>query len=138
MAGELKLDETIARSSPGGVVDHSTFEALEEALDKADAPITEGGRFLTLVERVNALVARAQGPGEAVAWRPFKDAPCDAGPLLFRVTYPDGFCFYSAVEWRDGHFASSYQTNFVPGSPSVEHERTVEWVKIAATPTREG
>lgn len=58
---ELKLDETIARSSPGGVVDFSTFEALEEALDKADAPITDGGRFLTLVERISALGRRTEG-----------------------------------------------------------------------------
>lgn len=110
------------------------WRVLPWAEVKADFP----DRAARAYREADAILARAQGPGEAVAWRPFKDAPYDAGPLLFRVTYPDGFCFYSAVEWRDGHFASSYQTNFVPGSPSVEHERTVEWVKISATPPREG
>lgn len=77
MTDELRLDETIARSSPGGVVDFSTFEALEEALDKADAPITEGGRFLTLVERINTLAARTEGRDSRPsggAWRPDLDA----------------------------------------------------------------
>ena len=55
MTDELKIDEDIARGLPGGVIDYPTHEAIEEALDRANAPMTEGGRFLTLVERMAAL-----------------------------------------------------------------------------------
>lgn len=58
MSDELKLDEDIARSLPGGVIDYATFEAIEEALDRANAPMTEGERFLTLKERIDALGAQ--------------------------------------------------------------------------------
>lgn len=52
--GELQADFT--RSLPGGKLDDSTYEAIEEALDKADATVRgTDGRWLTLPERVTAL-----------------------------------------------------------------------------------
>ena len=53
--GELKADFT--RSHPSGM-DDSTYEQIEDALDRADAPIIgEAGRFLTLAQRVAALAS---------------------------------------------------------------------------------
>jgi hypothetical protein len=53
MTDELTADFT--RSLPGGKMDDSTYEAIESALDKADAPMqTTDGRWLSLAERVAA------------------------------------------------------------------------------------
>jgi hypothetical protein len=51
--GELKAEMT--RSLPGGSMDDSTFSQIEDALDAIDAPMTEGGKWLSLVERIKAL-----------------------------------------------------------------------------------
>jgi len=57
MSEELTADFT--RALPGGKLDDSEYEQIEFALDMADAPIqAEGGRWLTLAERVAALGAR--------------------------------------------------------------------------------
>ena len=49
----LKAD--FVRSHPSGF-DDCTYEQIEDALDRADAPITgPGGKFLTLAQRVSAL-----------------------------------------------------------------------------------
>lgn len=68
MTDELKIDEDIARGLPGGVIDYATHEAIEEALDRANAPITEGGRFLTLVERISAFASQRNDLLETLKW----------------------------------------------------------------------
>lgn len=55
MTEELKADFT--KALPGGAIDDATYEAVETALDQADAPIHSGSRWLTLPERVTALAA---------------------------------------------------------------------------------
>lgn len=52
---ELKADFT--KALPGGALDDATYEAIETALDKAEATIHAGGRWLTLPDRVAALAA---------------------------------------------------------------------------------
>lgn len=57
-AGELKADFT--RSHPSGL-DDATYSQIEDALDRADAPIIGPDRkFLTLAQRVDALRAQPQ------------------------------------------------------------------------------
>lgn len=51
------LTATMTRSLPGGVIDDTTFSAIEDALDQAGAPMTEDKRWLTLPERVAGLAA---------------------------------------------------------------------------------
>lgn len=65
-APEPELTADFTRVLPGGVMDDSTFSAVETALDRAEAPSTEGDRWLTLVERVEALAAMA-GQGSSPA-----------------------------------------------------------------------
>jgi hypothetical protein len=43
------------KSLPGGALDDSTYEQIEDALDAIDAPMTDGPRYMTLVERIKAL-----------------------------------------------------------------------------------
>jgi hypothetical protein len=43
------------RGLPGGALDDSDYEAIESALDAIDAPMTDRGRWLSLVERVRAV-----------------------------------------------------------------------------------
>lgn len=52
MDGTLKADFT--RSHPTGL-DDVTYEQIELALDKVNAPMLDGVRWLTLAERVLAL-----------------------------------------------------------------------------------
>jgi hypothetical protein len=54
-APELTADFT--RSLPGGKLDDSEYEAVESALDKAEATMLNDSRWLTLAERVDALGA---------------------------------------------------------------------------------
>lgn len=42
---------------PDGTVDDCTYGAIEDALDVAEAPMTEGRRWLTLPERIAGLAA---------------------------------------------------------------------------------
>lgn len=56
----LKMDESIARGLPDGTVDYATHEAIEDALDRADAPLQIDGKWLTLAQRVDALAAAAR------------------------------------------------------------------------------
>lgn len=51
----IELATDMLRALPGGKMDDSTYEAIEEALDIAGAPCTDGGVWLNLVERVRAL-----------------------------------------------------------------------------------
>lgn len=51
--GELK--PTMMRALPGGKMDDSTYAAIEDALDRIEAPMVGSGRFLTLAERIQAL-----------------------------------------------------------------------------------
>lgn len=53
------LVPTMQRALPGGAIDDSTFDAIETALDRVDAPCRspDGTRWLTLPERVLALAA---------------------------------------------------------------------------------
>lgn len=54
-----ELTATCTKLLPGGGLDDSTYSQIEDALDAIDAPMTgDGGRYLTLVERI-AAVARA-------------------------------------------------------------------------------
>jgi hypothetical protein len=66
------LTADFTRSMPGGRLDDSTYEAIEEALDRADAPCRDGARWLTLAERVARLAdagreadVTATGSGDA-------------------------------------------------------------------------
>ena len=63
---EPKLIAEMLRRLPG-VLDDSTYEQVESALDRADAPVREGGdrgRFLKLHERIDALRNKTRGaPG---------------------------------------------------------------------------
>ncbi|ATC34078.1 hypothetical protein CA606_18050 [Caulobacter vibrioides] len=61
----IEIDPDIARGLPGGQVDLATYEAIEEALDKANAPVTANGKFLTLAERVAAMAAHVERLAEA-------------------------------------------------------------------------
>jgi hypothetical protein len=46
----------MTRALPGGVMDDATYSDIETALDRVEAPCTNGeGRWLTLPERVLAL-----------------------------------------------------------------------------------
>lgn len=75
----LKADFT--KALPGGALDDTTFEAVEEALDRADAPMRgENGRWLKITERIAALAAPVGGRGEG--WRPIETAPKDGTPVL--------------------------------------------------------
>lgn len=49
------LTADFTRALPGGKLDDATYEAIEDALDRAEAPCTIDGRWLTLPERVDAL-----------------------------------------------------------------------------------
>ena len=52
------LTADFVRRFPGGSIDDSTFERIEEALDRVDAPCQNtDGRWLTLPERISALAA---------------------------------------------------------------------------------
>ncbi|MDO8800084.1 hypothetical protein [Phenylobacterium sp.] len=56
--GDLHADFT--RALPGGKLDDATYEAIESALDRADAPCqAPDGRWLTLAERVARLSAES-------------------------------------------------------------------------------
>lgn len=60
MGGDDELKPDFLRSLPGGSLDDSTFQAIEDALDRADAPCRadgDKGRWLTLTERIAALAA---------------------------------------------------------------------------------
>jgi hypothetical protein len=58
-AEELRADFT--KALPGGAIDDSTFEAVEEALDRAEAPARgEDGHWLTLPERVASLAGEIE------------------------------------------------------------------------------
>jgi len=56
---EKPLEMTCAKLLPGGALDDCTFSQIEDALDKAEAPMTNAGRWLTLPERIAALAIRA-------------------------------------------------------------------------------
>lgn len=57
--GELTADFT--KSLPGGTLDDSTFSQIEDALDAIDAPMMDGDRYMTLVERIAALASQQGG-----------------------------------------------------------------------------
>ena len=48
------LTATCTKLLPGGKLDDSTFSQVEDALDAVDAPMTDNGRYMTLVERIAA------------------------------------------------------------------------------------
>lgn len=50
---ELKADMT--KVLPGGKLDDSTYSQIEDALDKIEAPMKDGTRWLTLPERIAAI-----------------------------------------------------------------------------------
>lgn len=61
--GDTELKPDFLRSLPGGSLDDSTFQAIEDALDRAEAPCRadgDKGRWLTLPERIAALSASPQ------------------------------------------------------------------------------
>lgn len=55
MGDELTADFT--KALPSGALDDATFEVVESALDRAEVPAFAGGKWLTLAERVEALIA---------------------------------------------------------------------------------
>lgn len=68
------LTADFTRVLPPGVLDDSTYSDIEDALDRAEAPVTAAvGRFLTLPERVEAL-ARELGRGAPAMTKPATDA----------------------------------------------------------------
>jgi hypothetical protein len=52
-----ELTATCQKLLPGGIIDDATYAEIEDALDRADAPATVGGRWLKLHERIAALSA---------------------------------------------------------------------------------
>lgn len=65
--GEMALKPDFLRALPGGAMDDTTFQDVEDALDRAGAPCRadgDTGRWLTLAERVAALSAPQAAPGE--------------------------------------------------------------------------
>lgn len=51
-----RLEANFTRSLPGGKMDDSTYEQIENALDKIEAPMrSPEGKWLTLVERILAI-----------------------------------------------------------------------------------
>jgi hypothetical protein len=52
-----ELTATCQKLLPGGIIDDATYAEIEDALDRADAPATVGGRWLKLHERIAALTA---------------------------------------------------------------------------------
>lgn len=53
------LTPDFAQSLPGGKMDNATYAAIEDALDKIDAPMqSESGAWLTLPERIAAAFKR--------------------------------------------------------------------------------
>lgn len=68
--GEVELKPDFLRALPGGTMDDSTFQDVEDALDRAGAPCRadgDKGRWLTLAERVAALSQpgpASEGEGE--------------------------------------------------------------------------
>ncbi len=58
-ADALALKPDMLRALPGGKIDDSTYEAIEGALDRIEAPLTDGKRWLTLPERIDALAQMA-------------------------------------------------------------------------------
>lgn len=55
-----ELTAEFTKALPGGKLDDSTFSQIEDALDSIDAPMVDGERYLTLIERIAALGTRAQ------------------------------------------------------------------------------
>jgi hypothetical protein len=87
LSGDPELTADFVRSLPGGKLDDSTYEAIEDALDRAEAPCTLDGRWLTLAERVDALAAEnfklAAGACKWVLGNEHGNAYCgDTGKLL--------------------------------------------------------
>lgn len=69
------LTADFARALPGGGNDDSTFEQIEDALDKAFAPMREGGKpeqgkWLTLPERIDGLAAQRDAVLGAAGFKP--------------------------------------------------------------------
>lgn len=50
-----ELTATCTKLLPGGKLDDSTYSEIEDALDRIEAPMTDGGRWLTLAERIAAI-----------------------------------------------------------------------------------
>jgi hypothetical protein len=82
------VDEKIAHS--GGTLDDSTFSQIEDALDAIDAPMKNGDRYMTLVERIKAMRPVRVGPQEAAATTSSFLAPPLGHPEgdAFRGTFP--------------------------------------------------
>jgi len=56
MNDEIELKADFLKALPSGQLDDSTFEQIEDALDRAEAPMQgDGDRWLTLPERIDAL-----------------------------------------------------------------------------------
>lgn len=64
-SGEV-LTADMTKALPGGALDDTTFQQIEDALDRADAPMRdESGKWLTLSERIAALLRKLQQGAES-------------------------------------------------------------------------
>jgi hypothetical protein len=63
------LRADFARALPSGM-DDSTYQQIEDALDRAEAPTQDGGRWLTLAERVAALAPPVSAAPAGEGWTP--------------------------------------------------------------------
>lgn len=70
----LEVSPDIARSLPDGSIDVATFEEIESALDQAEAPATEKGRWLKLHERIAMLAQERDAARNATAADTIEDA----------------------------------------------------------------
>ncbi|MEP9376154.1 hypothetical protein ABLE91_05530 [Aquabacter sp. CN5-332] len=85
-APEAPLTADFTKVLPGGMLDDATYETVQDALDKADAPCQgTGGKWLTLPERIAALATgsapEAPVSEEAVAWKE-SDGPAEMAPWV--------------------------------------------------------
>jgi hypothetical protein len=77
------LTVDFAQALPDGRLDDATYEKIEAALDKADAPSTKNGKWLSLHERIAALALSRPAP-QAAADPICRDCgkPIDAAHIL--------------------------------------------------------
>lgn len=119
-AGELKAD--FSRSHTSGM-DDCTYEQIEFALDRADAPISgPDGKFLTLAQRVEALRSQPQAREDALRVAVDDDSVQAAVPvghpmMIAWERYSGGSEYANSARWaaEPEHTKGSMWAAFVAG-----------------------